>query len=99
MTFNGAVVGCTPMTAGARGRARWRKDSVATAMLRDCMGRSNEVRKGLNMMLPSRSKFPSLCFVALVSSAKTVPCDKIRILSFVGKKREDGFIAIAFNGT
>jgi hypothetical protein len=33
MTFRGAVVGCTPTTEGARGRARWRKDSVLTAML------------------------------------------------------------------
>jgi hypothetical protein len=32
MTFKGAVVGC-PITAGARGRARCRKEGVATAML------------------------------------------------------------------
>jgi hypothetical protein len=33
MTFRGAVVGWTPIVAGARGRARCRNDSVATAML------------------------------------------------------------------
>ena len=33
MTFKGAVVGCTPSAAGARGRARCRKDPVPTAML------------------------------------------------------------------
>lgn len=33
MTFNGAVVGCTPITAGARGRAKCKKESVVTAML------------------------------------------------------------------
>lgn len=33
MTFRGAVVGWTPTTEGARGRARCRKDSVLTAML------------------------------------------------------------------
>jgi hypothetical protein len=33
MTFTGAVVGCTPIAAGARGRARWMNDVRSTAML------------------------------------------------------------------
>lgn len=31
--LTGAVVGCTPITAGASGRARCRNEGVSTAML------------------------------------------------------------------
>jgi hypothetical protein len=44
MTFKGAVVGC-PITAGARGRARCRKEGVATAMLGNMWSRNEERRR------------------------------------------------------
>ena len=36
MTFRGAVVGWTPIEAGASGRARCRNDFVSTTMMGSC---------------------------------------------------------------
>lgn len=61
MTFKGAVVGC-PITAGARGRARCRKEGVATAMLGNMWSRNEERRREAEVEVEDvdvvRAKFP-----------------------------------------
>ncbi len=74
MTFSGAVVGCTPMTAGARGRARCRKESVVTAMLGKCMVRS---RGGGDRYVGAVENSPSSS-IRLVVGFVGVFCAKIR---------------------